>query len=238
MIDTGLMTAPPPPPPPALLVLGPRRKLSHGRTLLLAGGIIALLVVVITVVATRVATPSGRCGFFCGPHTGSPLSGTKTFTDTKWHFVIDYSSDGLSLNNSDPNGDSADLLASDASGNPAGEILVTAMAQTSEQSAIQAALDVYSKGNFSDVRPVEAVPGAEIGLVPGQGQGYTAVLASSDGSTGTPVGIQIMAVTHGSETLVASMWSPTQNDVSSAPFYMVAEQDFDHVLTELQFTAG
>ena len=235
---SAVMTAPPPPPPPALVVAGPRRKLSHSRTLVLAGGIIAVLVVVITVVATHVAGVGAHCGFYCGPKTGPLLTDEKSFTDNKWHFVVDYSGANLTLNGSDPNGDSADLLASDHGGNPAGEILVTGMSQTSTQSAIQAALDVYSNNNFSDISPVEAIPGAEIGLVLGEGQGYTAKLKSSDGSSGTDVGIEIMAVTRGNETLVASMWSPIQNQVSNAPFYLFAEQDFDHVLTDLQFTGG
>lgn len=245
MIDA-VMTSPPPPPPPpppALVVAGPRRKLSHTRTLLVAGGIIAVLVVIITVVATRVASSGAQCAFYCGPKTGPLLTDEKTFTNNKWHFVIDYGGANLTLNTSgpsgsDPNGDSADLLATDSSGNGAGEIVITGMPQTSTQSAIQAALDLYSNLQFSDIRPVEAVPGAEIGLVQGDGQGYTGVLASSDGSSGTDVGIQIMAVTHGNETLVASMWSPIQKDVSAAPFYLFAEQSFDHVLTDLQFTGG
>lgn len=231
--------APPPPPPPFARAAGtPRTKLRHGQTLLIAGGAIAALVVVLTIIAVKVAGSGAHCGFFCGPHQGPRLSDEKSFTDTKWGFVIDYGGATLTLNKSDPQGDTADFLATDAAGDPTGEITVTAMSQTSTQAAIQKELDAYSGGQFSSPQPVEAIPGAEIALIPGDGEGYTSKLASSDGSTGTPVGIQIIAIQHGNETLVASMWSPIQQDVSFAPFYLFSGETFDHVLTELHFTGG
>lgn len=229
---------PPPPPPPAFAAAQPA-KLRHHHTVLLAAGIIAVLVVVVTAIAVKVGTGGTPCRLYCGPHVGPRLADQKSFTDKKWSFVVEYGGTGLTLNTDDANSDSVDLLAKDSQGNPAGEILVTGMSGTSTQDAIQTQLDQFKGNNFTDIQPVAPIPGAEIGLVPGDGEGYTAALVES-GSSETNVGIQIMAVTHGNETLVASMWSPLvdRSQVAAAPFYLFAEQDFDHVITDLRFTNG
>jgi hypothetical protein len=232
------VTPPPPPPVFATAAAVPRTKLRHGHTILIAGGVIAALVVVVTLVAVRVGGTSAHCGFYCGPHPGVRLSDPASFTNTKWGFVVDYSGSNLKLQKSDPGGDTADFLDATASGQQFGEITVTATSHTSTQAAIKSALDLYAGGQFTDIRPAGAVPGAEIGLIPGDGEGYTATLASSSGSTGSRVGIQIMAITHGNETIVASMWSPAKDDPGLAPFYLIAGQDFDFVLTYLHFTGG
>lgn len=233
---------PPPPPPPsgAVIAAPPSAKLGHRHTIMLAAGIMAVVVVVVTVVAVKLGVTGKPCTLYCGPHVGPRLADQKSFTDSKWNFVVEYGGSALTLNTNDANSDSVDLLSTSDKGDQLGEITVTGMSATSTQNAIQAELDQYKGNHFDDIQPVGPIPGAEIGLVPGDGEGYTAALVSADGRSGTNVGIQIIAVTHGNETLVASMWSPRvqSSRVAFAPFYLFAEQDFDHVITDLRFTNG
>ncbi len=163
---------------------------------------------------------------------GSPT--LREFVDTKWGFIVDYSATQLTINQPDPSSSSADFLAQDQSGNTVGEILITAMAATNTSQAVRKALGDFSSNQFQDITEVEPVPGAEIGLIPAVGNGYTANLVSTSGSSGNPVGIVIVAATHGNTTLVAEMWCET-NTSGDAPFYLATDQSFDYVLTNLHF---
>ncbi len=159
---------------------------------------------------------------------------SREFIDTKWGFIVDYSATVLKINQPDPSSSSADFIAQDQSGDTVGEILVTAMAATNTSQAVQKALGDFSGDQFQDITEVESVPGAEIGLIPAVGNGYTANLVSTSGSSGNPVGIVIVAATHGNTTLVAEMWCETDTS-GDAPFYIATDQSFDYVLTNLHF---
>jgi zinc ribbon protein len=209
-------------------------KLSHTTVIVAALAAIALVATLITVFAVRVSTSAEGCGFYCAPDVGSRLPDSREFVDTKWGFIIDYSGSMLTINQPDPSSSSADFLAEDQSGNTVGEILVTAMAATNTAQAVKNALGDFSSNQFQDITAVESVPGAEIGLIPAVGTGYTANLVSTAGSSGNPVGIVILAATHGNTTLVAEMWSQTNNS-GDAPFYVATDQSFDYVLTNLHF---
>jgi hypothetical protein len=188
----------------------------------------------VTVVAVKVSTSAQGCGFYCGPDVGARLPDSREFVDTKWGFIIDYSATVLSINQPDPSSSSADFIAQDQNGDTVGEILVTAMSATNTSQAVQNALGDFSGNQFQDITEVESVPGAEIGLIPAVGNGYTANLVSTSGSSGNPVGIVIVAATHGNTTLVAEMWCETDTS-GDAPFYIATDQSFDYVLTNLHF---
>ena len=209
-------------------------KLSHATVIVAALAAIAIVATLITVFAVRVSTSAQGCGFYCGPDVGSRLPNSRQFTNTKWGFVIDYSGTVLSVNQPAPTSDFADFIAQDQSGNTVGEILVTAMQATNTSQAVKNALGDFSSNQFQDITEVESVPGAEIGLIPAVGNGYTANLVSTSGSSGNPVGIVVVAATHGSTTLVAEMWCET-NTSGDAPFYIATDQSFDYVLTNLHF---
>lgn len=211
--------------------------MSHRSIIGSAAGIISLLVTVVTFFAVHFASSSQGCGFFCAPASGQPVSNSEQFVDTKWGFVIDYGGSQLTINQPDPTSDSADFLAEDVNGNTVGEITITAMRDTNTQQAVKAALRDFSGDQFQDITPVEAVPGAEIGLIPGDGEGYSANVVSTDGSTDNPVGIVILASTHSNVTLLAEMWSETDTS-GDAPFYLSTDQSFDYVLTDLHFRTG
>lgn len=212
-------------------------RMSHRSIIGSAAGIISLVVTVVTFVAVRVASSAQGCGFFCAPASGQPVSDSEQFVNTKWGFIIDYGGSQLTINQPDPTSDSADFLADDQKGNTVGEIVISAMPATNTQQAVQSALRDFSSDQFQDITRVEAVPGAEIGLIPGDGEGYSANVVSTDGSADDPVGIVIMASTHGNVTLVAAMWSETDTS-GNAPFYLVTDQSFDYVLTDLHFRSG
>jgi hypothetical protein len=181
-------------------------KLSHMTVIVAALAAIALVATLVTVVAVKVSTSAQGCGFYCGPDVGARLPDSREFVDTKWGFIIDYSATVLSINQPDPSSSSADFIAQDQNGDTVGEILVTAMTATNTSQAVQNALGDFSGNQFQDITEVESVPGAEIGLIPAVGNGYTANLVSTSGSSGNPVGIVIVAATHGNTTLVAEMW--------------------------------
>lgn len=212
-------------------------KLSHASVIVLAVATIAVVATLLTLLAVRVSTSAQGCGFFCAPDVGQRLADSKEFIDTKWGFVVDYSGSNLTINQPDPHSDSADFLAQDQSGDTVGEILITAMTATNTAQAAQQALGDFSSSQFQDITRVEAVPGAEIGLIPADGSGYTANLVSAAGSSGNPVGIVIVAATHGDVTILAEMWSETNNS-GDAPFYLATDQQFDDVLTNLHFRGG
>jgi hypothetical protein len=212
-------------------------KLSHTSVIVAAVATITVVASLVTLLAVRVSTSAQGCGFYCAPDVGQRLADSREFVDTKWGFIVDYSGSDLTLNQGDPGSDSADFLAQDQSGNTIGEILISAEAATNTQQAVKAALGDFSSNQFQDVTEVEAVPGAEIGLIPGDGTGYTANLVSTSGSSGNPVGIVIIAATHANVTIVAEMWSVT-NTSGDAPFYIATDQPFDDVLTNLHFTTG
>jgi acyl-CoA synthetase (AMP-forming)/AMP-acid ligase II len=209
-------------------------KLSHTTVIVAALAAIALVATLVTVFAVKVSTSAQGCGFYCGPDVGSRLPDSREFVDTKWGFIIDYSATVLTINQPDPSSSSADFIAEDQSGDTVGEILVTAMAATNTSQAVQHALGDFSSDQFQDITEVESVPGAEIGLIPAVGNGYTANVVSTSGSSGNPVGIVIVAATHGNMTLVAEMWCETDTS-GDAPFYVAADQSFDYVLTNLHF---
>jgi hypothetical protein len=209
-------------------------KLSHTTVIVAALAAIALVATLVTVFAVKVSTSAQSCGFHCGPDVGSRLPDSREFVDTKWGFIIDYSATVLKINQPDPASSAADFIAQDQSGDTVGEILVTAMAATNTSQAVQKALGDFSSDQFQDITEVESVPGAEIGLIPAVGNGYTANLVSTSGSSGNPVGMVIVAATHGDMTLVAEMWCETDNS-GDAPFYIETDQSFDYVLTNLHF---
>jgi hypothetical protein len=209
-------------------------KLSHMTVIVAALAAIALVATLVTVVAVKVSTSAQGCGFYCGPDVGARLPDSREFVDTKWGFIIDYSATVLSINQPDPSSSSADFIAQDQNGDTVGEILVTAMSATNTSQAVQNALGDFSGNQFQDITEVESVPGAEIGLIPAVGNGYTANLVSTSGSSGNPVGIVIVAATHGNTTLVAEMWCETDTS-GDAPFYIATDQSFDYVLTNLHF---
>lgn len=209
-------------------------KLSHATIIIAALAAIAVVATLVTVFAVKVSTSAQGCGFHCGPDVGARLPDSREFVDTKWGFIIDYSGTVLRINQPDPSSSSADFLAQDQHGDTVGEILITAMAGTNTSQAVQHALGDFSSDQFQDITAVEPVPGAEIGLIPAVGTGYTANLVSTAGSSGNPVGIVIVAATHGSTTLVAEMWCETDTS-GDAPFYLVTDQSFDYVLTNLHF---
>ncbi len=224
-------------PPPPYAGAGHPVKLSHSSVIIAAVATIAVVASLVTFLAVQVSTSAQGCGFHCAPDIGQRLADSKEFVDTKWGFIVDYSGSNLTLNQGDPRSASADFLAQDRSGNTIGEILISAEAATNTQQAVKAALGDFSGNQFQDISAVEAVPGAEIGLIPGDGTGYTANLVSTSGSSGNPVGIVIIAATHGSVTIVAEMWSVT-NTSGDAPFYVATDQPFDDVLTNLHFSTG
>jgi hypothetical protein len=209
-------------------------KLSHATVIIAALAVVAIVATLVTVVAVKVSTSAQGCGFYCGPDVGTRLPDSREFVDTKWGFIIDYSSTQLSINQPDPSSNSADFIAEDQGGDTVGEILVTAMAATNTAQAVKTALGDFSSDQFQDITEVEPVPGADIGLIPGVGTGYTANVVSTSGSSGNPVGIVIIAATHGSTTLVAEMWCETDTS-GDAPFYLAADQSFDYVLTNMHF---
>lgn len=213
---------------------GNRTKLSHPTIIAAALAAIALVATLVTVFAVKVSTSAQGCGFYCAPDVGPRLADSREFVDTKWGFIIDYSGSDLTLNQPDPSGDSADFLAEDQNGNTVGEIVITGMTATNTSQVIQSALGDFSTSQFQDITPVEPVPGAEIGLIPGVGEGYTANVVSQSGSSGNPVGIVIAAATHGNVSILAEMWSET-NTGGDAPFYLATDQQFDDVLTNLHF---
>ncbi len=212
-------------------------KLSHASVIAAAVATIGVVASLVTFLAVRVSTSAQGCGFYCAPDVGQRLADSKEFVDTKWGFIVDYSGSDLTLDQGDPASDSADFLAQDGSGNTIGEILISAEAATNTKHAVTAALGDFSGNQFQDITEVEAVPGAEIGLIPADGTGYSANLVSTSGSSGNPVGIVIIAATHGNVTIVAEMWSVT-NSAGDAPFYVATDQQFDDVLTNLHFTTG
>jgi hypothetical protein len=209
-------------------------KLSHTTVIVAALAAIALVATLVTVFAVKVSTSAQGCGFHCGPDVGARLPDSREFVDTKWGFVVDYSATVLSINQPNPSSDSADFIAQDQSGGTVGEILITAMKATNTSQAVQKALGDFSSNQFQDITEVEPVPGAEIGLIPAVGTGYTANVVSTSGRSGNPVGIVIVAATQGSTTLVAEMWCET-NTSGDAPFYIATDQSFDYVLTNLHF---
>lgn len=209
-------------------------KLSHATVIIAALAVVAIVATLVTVVAVKVSTNAQGCGFYCGPDVGTRLPDLREFVDTKWGFVIDYSGSNLTINQPNPSSNSADFLAEDQQGDTVGEILVTAMPGTNTSQAVQNALGDFSSNQFQDITAVELVPGAEIGLIPGVGTGYTANVISTAGSSGNPVGIVIIAATHGNTTLVAEMWCETDTG-GDAPFYIATDQSFDYVLTNLHF---
>ncbi len=216
----------------------PRSKLSHGSILIVAVAAIAVVAIVITIVAVNTRTKAQACGFYCGPHTGTRLAGARQFVDTKWGFTIDYDSE-LTPNPAQlsPTADSVEFDVAGQSGNVVGAVVVKAMQATDPQQAIQAELGAINSNTLQDITPVEAVPGAEVGLIPAAGEGYSATLVPSDGGSGEPIGMLILAATHGNVTLVAVVQgiSSQQGD---APFYIIADQPLDYVLTNLHFQGG
>ena len=223
-------------PPPHAGALHPA-KLSHASVIVAALSAIAVVATLVTLLAVRVSTSAQGCGFYCAPDVGQRLADSKEFVDTKWGFVVDYSGSNLTLDQGDPRSDSVDFLAQDQNGGTVGEILISAEKATSPAQAAKAALGDFPSDEFQDITEVEAVPGAEIGLIPGDGTGYTANLVSTAGSSGNPVAIVTMAATHGNVTIVAAMWSASDTS-GDAPFYLAADQSFDYVLTNLHFQAG
>jgi hypothetical protein len=213
---------------------GNRTKLSHTTIIVAAIAAVAVVATLVTVFAVKVSTSAQGCGFYCAPDRGPRLADSRQFIDTKWGFVVDYSGSNLTINQPNPSGDTADFLAQDQSGNTVGEILITAVTATNTSQAVQKALSDFSSNQFQDITPVEAVPGAAIALIPAVGEGYTANVVSTAGSSGNPVGIVIVAATHGNTTIVAEMWSES-NTGGDAPFYLATDQSFDYVLTNLHF---
>jgi hypothetical protein len=209
---------------------GNRSKLSHLTIIVAALAIVAVIATLMTVVAVKVSTSSQGCGFYCAPDTGPRLADSREFVDTKWGFIVDYSGSNLTIHQPDPTSDFADFLSQQ----PVGEIQVIGMAATNTSQAVKNALGLFSSSQFQDITPVEAIPGAEIGLIPAAGEGYTANVVPTAGSSGTPVGIAIMAATHGNVTIVAAMWSES-NTSGDAPFYIANDQSFDYVITNLHF---
>jgi hypothetical protein len=213
---------------------GNRSKLPHLIIVVAALAIIGVLATTITFVATKVSTSSQGCGFYCAPDVGPRLADSREFVDTKWGFIVDYSGTQLTLNQPNPSSDYADLLASDQNGDAVGEIQIIGMKATNNSQAVQNALGLFSGDQFQDITPVEAVPGAEVGLIPATGEGYTANLVSTAGASGNPVGIAILAATHGNVTIVAAMWSFLDKS-GDAPFYISNDQSFDNVITNVHF---
>ncbi len=221
-------------PVPPYAGTGNRTKLSHTTIIVAALAAVALVATLVTVFAVKVSTSAQGCGFYCAPDVGPRLADSRQFVDTKWGFIVDYSGSNLTLNQPNPSGDTADFLAQDQNGGTVGEIVITAMTATNTSQVIQGALSDFSSNQFQDITPVEAVPGAEIGLIPAVGEGYTANVVSTSGSSGNPAGIVIAAATHGNVTILAEMWSET-NTSGDAPFYLATDQSFDYVLTNLHF---
>jgi hypothetical protein len=234
---TDASAGPRPLPFPPYVSAGNRTKLSHPTIIIAAVAAIALVATLVTVFAVKLSTSAQGCGFYCAPDVGSRLPDSREFVDTKWGFVVDYSGSMLTLTQPDPSSDAADFLAEDQNGDTVGEMLITAMAATNTSQAVHNALSDFSSNQFQDITEVEPVPGAEIGLIPAVGTGYTANVVSTSGSSGNPVGIVIVAATRGNTTIVAEMWSET-NTGGDAPFYVATDQSFDYVLTNLHFQGG
>jgi len=208
---------------PPLRSAATRRRLSPLLLVLVAVAAIAVVVVIITVAASaaRPAAPT-HCVYACAPpKTGQRLVSSTSYNNQHWGYTVDYDSTVFQVAQQDT--DSVTLGT-----NGVTAAVVKAMSATSPASAVQATINNLNTSVLQNIQDKNAIPGAEVGEIPGAGEYLTATLVTSQG--GTPVALQVMAATQGSMTIVVELVdSPAQGNTVSG----IQNTSLDYVLSEL-----
>jgi hypothetical protein len=176
-------------------VPGARQKLSTSTFLLYGGILFAGLVVIIALIAVLNKPTTTLCHFTCGPDVGPRLSAPTYYQNSTFGYRVEY--DG---NYFKPTASSSGVQLSLTVGG-GGFIHYSATSGSDVNGAMQKAFNGLNTNAFQNISEIEPIPGAEIGLVEGQGVAYSASYVPQGGGKSIPVSIAVMASTFNNVTI-------------------------------------
>jgi hypothetical protein len=176
-------------------VPGARQKLS-AKTFLLYGGILfAGVVVLIALIAVLLKPSTTLCHFTCGPDVGPRLAAPTYYQNSTFGYRVEY--DG---NYFKPAASSSGVELS-MTGGGGGTLSYSATSGSDVNGALQKAFNSLNTNAFQNITEIEPIPGAEIGLVEGEGVAYSASYIPQGGGRSIPVSIAVMASTYNNVTI-------------------------------------
>ena len=204
----------------------------------LAAVFLPLLLVGVFVVAVLPGAPS--CVYSCGTPTGPVLPAGQAY-HSQLGYSFEYPS-RMSL-------DKAELGDEVTLADPAGQMLIWAgRGGQSSSSLVQTYSQKLMGSSLQNLRSFGAVPGAEIGFVPGDGEFYNGLFQQQNGQV-LPIGVAVLAARTGAIWAVAAVWAVCISPQDSQPQECNSQffrgggifangDDFDDVLARWQWPAG
>ena len=170
-----------------------------------------------------------QCVLFCPPPQQHEIPGTTTFTGGSFNFTFDYpsdwttvSSDNSSISFSTQHG--TFTVKSIAGAGDVGQLIDSDIAQ-------------LPSSTYANVQPAGDLHGAEIGFSPGQGKFVDADFQPPAGQT-EPVRVAVVAVAHGSTTVLVEAVSSTSTEQDFQPLGVVDGEAFDYALLHWHWKDG
>jgi hypothetical protein len=176
-------------------VPGARQKLDTKNFLLYGGIIFAGVVVIIALIAVLNKPSTTLCHFTCGPDVGPRLSAPTFYQNSSFNYRVEYDNKYFAAK---PSSSGVQLTLQGGGG---GFLVYAATSGSDVNGALQKAFSGINTNAFQNITEIEPVPGAEIGLVEGDGVAYSASYVPQGGGKSIPVSIAVMASTSNNVTI-------------------------------------
>jgi hypothetical protein len=193
--------------------------------LLIVGALgLAALVVVISAAATVFLPSVSYCHFDCGPVLGPRLLSATFYQSRAYGYRVEYNSSEFGIQ-------TQTASQVDFEGN-AGLLRFSAAPGSDPASALSGAISGLPTSTFQDIQMTSAdIPGAEIGLVLGSGQVYSATYVPPGGGSSFPVVVAVIAATQGNLTITTLAVSEQDLQGAFFPLGLAGGFQFDYSVT-------
>lgn len=200
-----------------------RHKLGKAKLLLVGGLGLAVLVAAISAAATVFLPSVNYCHFNCGPVLGPRLFSTTFYQSSAYGYRVEYNSSEFGIQT---------RTASEVTFFGAAGLLQFSAAHGQDvATAINDAITNLPSSTFQDRKMTTSdIPGAEIGLVLGSGEVYSATYVPPGGGSSFPVAVAVIAATEDNVTITAVGVSD-QDTQGAFPLGIAGGPEFDFSVT-------
>lgn len=189
-------------------------KLRHHHFLSVVGTLLVVIVVAVTASAVLTRVTPQLCHLSCGPDVGPSLAVPSAYTSSQYGYRVEYDSSTFVVSSHGPS--SVQLVVPTSAANL---VAFSATAGSNVSGAMSSAIGQLNTNVIQGLQAIGSVPGAEIGLVSGAGEAYSATFVPPNGGQSYPVSVVAMAATRGNLTLsVVAIGQQDLSSVADLPF--------------------
>jgi hypothetical protein len=176
-------------------VPGAQQKLKNNKFIIYFAVGFAALVVLISLVVVLLKPSTTLCHFTCGPEMGPRLLAPTFYQSSSFGYRVEYDGNEFKAKQTSAG------VQLDLQGGGGGFVVYSAKSGSDVSGALQEAFNGINTNQFQNIHEIEAIPGAEIGLVEGQGVAYSGSFIPQGGGQAVPVAIGVMASTFNNLTI-------------------------------------